>query len=337
MDIEFHYYITYMLAEKAGFNKEDTYKIAYSSQYVDDNSRMYKVRGDTVYENYISQTMNILKPKSKLMQIYPCFHFIPGEHETEEAKRKDGNMHILNTTPNSIRANKLIDDALAGGNPYSVGIATHSYADTWAHQNFVGCFDFFNALGGALEALTPNVGHADAQYSPDIPGLVWKDERLVSDNKIVNNKHRFVRAAENIFKKYKRHNDKNAEDSQIESDWQEIKTDIENAIGVGFKHDRKKEQKKRIARYKKLIENFKNYDEDSWLDKAVRRKVVGAPDDFGGDMLESITLFPDKYYKKSGFENSHWYNFQECVKKHQKEAKKLFADLFKQMEIDWKS
>ena len=37
MDIEFHYYMTFLIAGKAGFGKDDTATIAYSSQYVDDN------------------------------------------------------------------------------------------------------------------------------------------------------------------------------------------------------------------------------------------------------------------------------------------------------------
>jgi len=34
MDCEFHYYITYIVAQRAGFNPEDSYIIAYSSQQV---------------------------------------------------------------------------------------------------------------------------------------------------------------------------------------------------------------------------------------------------------------------------------------------------------------
>jgi hypothetical protein len=30
------------------------------------------------YKNYISQTMDITKPKEELLRIYPFFHFFPG-------------------------------------------------------------------------------------------------------------------------------------------------------------------------------------------------------------------------------------------------------------------
>ncbi len=34
MDIEYHFYITYIIALRAGFDKNTAYKIAYSSQYI---------------------------------------------------------------------------------------------------------------------------------------------------------------------------------------------------------------------------------------------------------------------------------------------------------------
>jgi hypothetical protein len=38
MDIEFHYHMTYIIARRAGFSPNDSYVIAYSSQYTDDNT-----------------------------------------------------------------------------------------------------------------------------------------------------------------------------------------------------------------------------------------------------------------------------------------------------------
>ena len=43
MDIEFHYYITFILCRQAGYSGDDAYKIAYSSQYTDDNTHHYYV------------------------------------------------------------------------------------------------------------------------------------------------------------------------------------------------------------------------------------------------------------------------------------------------------
>jgi hypothetical protein len=76
MNAEFHYHITWLIAARAGLPAEDTEILATSSQYTDDNSIIFEIDKDmpTAYGNYISQTMNILKPKAKLLRIYPIFH-----------------------------------------------------------------------------------------------------------------------------------------------------------------------------------------------------------------------------------------------------------------------
>ena len=92
MDIEFHYYVVYILARKAGFAKNDSYLIAYSSQYVDDNNYHYYINFEDGghYINAVSQTMDITKPSAKRQKIYPLFHFLPGDPDRLTAKRKDG-------------------------------------------------------------------------------------------------------------------------------------------------------------------------------------------------------------------------------------------------------
>ncbi|MBA4397709.1 MAG: hypothetical protein C0394_10075, partial [Syntrophus sp. (in: bacteria)] len=106
MNHEFHYYITYVIAARAGFPPQDAQLVAYSSQYTDDNDIIFEIdRGrPTAYGNYISQTVNILKPMDKLLRIYSLFHFIPGDPLAASAWRKDGGMHWLNTTPDSENA-----------------------------------------------------------------------------------------------------------------------------------------------------------------------------------------------------------------------------------------
>lgn len=157
MDIEFHYYITYLIAARAGFSPDDSYLLAYSSQYVDDNDIIFEVNIDSedYYSNYISQTKNILKPKKKLFRIYPLFHFVPGEPFVNSARRKEGKLHYLNTTPDSKNARKILKSAFTSENIYRIGIASHAYADTWAHQNFVGYYDDFNAIKGLLKKAFP--------------------------------------------------------------------------------------------------------------------------------------------------------------------------------------
>ena len=92
MDFEFHYHITGIIAQRAGFSENDAKTIAYASQFVDDNDVILNVtdrKTEQAYSNYISQNMDILKPKKTLMRIYPIFHFVPGYPMAESVRRKD--------------------------------------------------------------------------------------------------------------------------------------------------------------------------------------------------------------------------------------------------------
>jgi len=137
MDIEFHYYMTYLIAARAGFSPAQASLIAQSAQEIDDNHIPVSVSGGTpvAYENAISQTMNILHPHHN-EKIYPIFHFIPGDPDVPSARRKDGSRSIWVTTPNSPLANEMLETALKSGDLYRIGASSHAYADTWAHQNF---------------------------------------------------------------------------------------------------------------------------------------------------------------------------------------------------------
>lgn len=323
MDIEFHYYMTFLIAGKAGFGKDDTSTIAYSSQYIDDNDIIYEIHKDKAqyYRNYISQTMNILKPKAKLFRIYSLFHFIPGEPLYKGAFRKDGALHWLNTTPNSENANHVIDSALESKNIYRIGIATHSYVDTWAHQNFIGYYNEFNSMSGVLEQIAPNIGHADAGHNPDWPALVWKDKRLLDKNARIDNKERFMESAGNIFTKYRLYVDKKCSVKALNADRMQLIKGLQSAIGEVDQSNSNKMV--RIERYIELSQNMlgyetPEYDEYAWFEEAVNEKVRGLRDKSDSfltrwDPLTDIYTWrePRKY------KETNWYKFQEAVKSNQ--------------------
>lgn len=326
MDIEFHYYMTYLVAAKAGFGAEDAFTIANACQYVDDNDLILEVdKGQaSAYRNYISQTMNILKPKGKLFRIYPLFHFIPGDPQSPTAWRKDGKMHWLNTTPNSVNANRILDAALAAGDLFRIGVACHSYADTWAHQNFVGYFDDFNAMAGPLSKASPNIGHADAGHNPDWPGLVWQDKRLLHER--VDNRAAFLDAAECMVKKLARHVDTKISEGALEGKSETLRQDLHWAIGDRDQCNSYREE--RIARYRELSNRadyggreLPQYDEDFWLQDAISEKVRGLRDrgDFSlarWDPLTDVYSWKDR----QTYQQCSWFRFQEAVKNHQDEA-----------------
>jgi len=326
VDIEFHYYMTYLIAAKAGFGAKDALTIATACYYVDDNDMVLQIDQGMAsgYSNYISQTKNILRPGGKLFRIYPLFHFIPGEPQNPTAWRKDGKMHWLNTTPDSENANKILDAALATGNLYRIGVASHAYADTWAHQNFVGYFDDFNAMKGPLCLALPNIGHADAGRDPDQPALVWQDKRLLHER--VDNRTKFLEAAEHLLRKFCRYLDVTLAESVLNEKIGELRQDLDWAIGAQDPTNGKKEE--RVARYRELSEKvaygdrkLPKYDGEQWLDDAIDEKVRGLRDRCELPLVRLDPLKDGYFWKdRRNFKQSPWYCFQEAVKTHQQDA-----------------
>jgi len=329
VDAEFHYYMTYLIAAKAGYLPQEALVIAHASQYVDDNDMIFHVDKDEAsgFMNYISQTMNILKPKKKLMRIYPVFHFIPGEPMEEGAHRKDGMLHMLNCTPDSPNANSILDTAFheSKDSPlglYRMGIAIHGYADTWAHQNFTGTFNDFNGIF-MEKGLT--VGHAQAGHNPDEPALIWKDSRLVETR--VDNRFRFLEAAQRILEKLMKHLDSAVSQKEIEKSQIELRGALDKAIG---RRDQQAEyQEERLKRYIEFAQlaefgeaDLIEYDPELWFDEVVNEDVRGFRDrrmEIMGYDLSRFDPFTDHYTWKDRdkYKESHWYKFQVAVKEHQ--------------------
>ena len=331
MDIEFHYYMTYLIAAKAGLDANGARVLAHSSQFIDDNDIVFEVdKGKgSAYRNYISQTMNILKPKEKLLRIYPIFHFIPGDPRSETAWSKDGKMHWLCTTPNSINANNIMNAAIRSESLHRIGVASHGYVDTWAHQNFVGYYDDFNAMNIGLKQLMPNIGHADTGHNPDWPALVWQDPRLI--NEAIGNKARFLDAARYLLEKLARFADASISDEEIARRQDQLTVDLNEAIGERDQANERCDE--RTERYLVLAESAEysdaslpRYDENLWFDEAVNEKVRGFRDRGDATLLRFDPL-TDKYTWKDphNYRQTDWYLFQEAVKAHQKETWEFLA------------
>jgi hypothetical protein len=77
-----------------------------------------------------------------------------------------------------------------------IGIALHTFADTWAHQNFTARNEVWNRLDGSNPL--PSPGHAHAGRAPDSWQETWVDPRLI-DSQIVN-EIRFHEAARKIYR-----------------------------------------------------------------------------------------------------------------------------------------
>lgn len=336
MDTEFHYWMTAIIAERAGFTREEATTIATCAEYVDENDCAIEVawpdKKKKKYHNFISQTMNIFLPQRALMRIYPLFHFVPGDPEAESARRVDGRMHILNTTPDSDNARALFDAAFNAPEHlrlYRIGVASHMYADTWAHQNFVGWNDGHNQIGMDLKF---NIGHADAEHHPDWVAHRWQDDRLVDNT--VDNRVRFLAAAEALFLRYCRYQREQGS-ADNSSGWDGLKQDLDQAMGRHYTGDDMWYRDERHAAYKKLAPWLKGFDERDWFDDAIKTKVRGLRDSSNG-LTAMLTLLQDSYSFREDvdIENSHWFCFQEAVKDHERQGLELFEPIFKQMKID---
>lgn len=332
MNREFHYDITWLIAARAGLPSQDARMVAWSSQHTDDNDIIFRIdKGlPTAYGNYISQTVNILKPRHSLFRIYPLFHFIPGDPLTSSTWRKDGGMHWLNTTPDSENANRVMDAALVSGNLYRIGIACHGYADTWAHQNFVGYYSEFNSMTVPLSIAIPNIGHAEADRDPDWPALVWHDKRLIHER--IDNKALFLEAAGCMHRKLARYVDPKMTPKELLLRETTLKDDLDRCIGG--RDQTNAHESRRIARYRELASGpeyggreLEPYNAHSWMDDAVNEAVRGLRDR-SGKLIARLDPLTDSYTWKDreSYKQTHWYRFQEAVKQHQNETWEILAD-----------
>lgn len=326
MDIEFHYYITFILSRKAGFDADEAFKIAYSSQYTDDNSYHYHVNfwDRESYINQISQTVDITKPSEKRKTIYPLFHFVPcGESEKDACCFDCGDQDGFVTIPNSKNAQYLMDAALKSKDLYRIGIAVHAYADTWAHQNFLGYKDKLNArkggLGKAIGKVIPDLGHAEFFHEPDKVHNKWRDERLTTENSEIDNDERFLEAAKEIFIRLYRYKNPQAGARQAADQYLQLNIEAKLRDAMDECYMMGASEGARISAYKKICPELRlakyAYDKNAWRYAAIEKK------DF------EIDLF-DKYWGKENFHDSDWYKFQLAVEAHKDLAMKKFRPLF---------
>lgn len=337
MDIEFHYWITGLVAQRAGFTPAESQTIAYAAQYIDENDISYTIldrEGKSApYINFMSQTMNILKPKDTLMRIYPIFHFVPGDPDADTARRRDGKMHLLNTTPDSEYANDMLDAAFKADDAtrlYRIGVASHTYVDTWAHQNFIGWYDAFNEI--ELLKPVPAIGHAPAEHHPDWVSYLWIDPRLVEGE--ISNRTRFIDAAHALFLKYCAYQ---VSQGQVDkrADWQTLLTELDTIMGRTYSGERQLYQEQRLKSYRNRLQDFPEFDEEAWFNAAIHTDVRGLKDNPNG-LLNGFTLFKDKYYWREDVEKekTDWYRFQEAVKEHERYCIKLLSERFVRMGYD---
>ncbi len=185
MQKDFHFYVTYALARKAGISAQTAKVIAWADQYVDDltEADLYGL------QTQCAKLGNWGDRQIQISVLIP-FHFIPGGTPESDWPWK--------TTENNERAQRLVEAATARNSPLSLGIALHGLQDTFSHQGFSGwsedknsCYPWYY-----LKSALPNVGHTEMMALPDMVDQTWNDPR---NNRRIDNRRRALRAAHETF------------------------------------------------------------------------------------------------------------------------------------------
>ncbi len=348
MNIEFHYFITFILCRKAGFDPDESYKIAYSSQYTDDNDshKFVNFRGGGGFTSKISQTMDVSKPEGKHKSIYPYFHFIPGGEDASDTcdfkkELKDacknsnfrcGEYSCLLTAPNSKNARDILNEAMNTDDKnlllFRLGIAIHAYADTWSHQNFVGYENELNSK--KMNLIDLKLCHANFKHDPDKINNQWRDERLNIDQNVDNNA-RFLQAAKEIFLRLYRFKNPTASELQAAEKYEEI--ELEKRLKRAMRQPVFKSffrKNTRLNSYREICPELKeekyNYKKNEWFKNAIEpaKGLWG---------LREINVF-DKYIEAENFRDSNWYKFQKAVEKHIEYCKKNFDIIYDKHKLE---
>jgi hypothetical protein len=147
MEIGSHYYAVLALCRLLGLKKEASYRIAYSSQYVDDaliKRIIFKKRAKGVKYHIFGERKGLdfcaTCPKISSIWTYHHvrmintlvpFHFVPGCKGSRFSRQ-------IRTSPNSPILSELIESTVNTGNIYSLGIVLHVIGDAYAHRGFSG-------------------------------------------------------------------------------------------------------------------------------------------------------------------------------------------------------
>jgi len=305
MKKDFHYSVVKILAVKAGFNEKEAQTIAHSSQYVDDATTHKPIRIINP-PDFICNHVRYDKKKREFdpictahklfgfitgldkevqKKVYVSFHFIPEKNlnKIDSVKHK----HYV-TKENGELANELMRQAVNefknATNPEKIqkliklGIAIHSYADTWSHQGFSGIHSPFNDIkslkfkeDGKLNSVSygyrPDIGHAEADDFPDIMNLEWQykyDETNNTTNAKIKRKNfdLFIDASKDIFQ----YLCDARNEASIEEIWNGFKDNLAYCLTESINDG--SELKKSI--YNKKFKAIKlSYNENIWINDAM--------------------------------------------------------------------
>ena len=336
MDISFHYYCIGALARCAGFKLDDALTIAYASQYVDDATENKPI-GPERYEPVCSAYSHIKKLKAftgdAQEKVLIPFHFLPSK-----PKNDFNNGYDYITRANSKLAQMVMKEAIAGGDDIRwpgrlcrIGVALHTYADTWSHSAFSGrtheennikdieifennnwtpvyilkkVFWDLNIPVALVDLLCPKVGHVEAGFYPDRGYCIWKYSDWEDEKQERYNPQDFLTAAKNIYKMLFNVEKPYSPDSVV------LWSDIEKTIKEILEYD-EIDIEKRCLKWKEHFSYLNDYDKKTW-----RKEALGdTPDWDFFDFLQfkelEVDMHPDFY-------NTPWVHYHEAARAQRK-------------------
>jgi len=332
MQKDFHYYCIAVLANAAGFNTSDALAIAYASQYVDDASisEPIPIESEQLKFDPVLTSYEKLKPIRSInwggqKRVWVPFHFLPGE----PFKPESGRGFSFETVPGSKFGQLLLEQADAESlrnkrrRLCKIGIALHTYADTWAHSPFSGRIYLGEndveaikewdedeqdwekpLLDNILLDIFPKLGHAQAGFYPDIPYMRWKFQLRPDRTEIEkDNFAYFLKAAKDIYQKLTGMK-KGYKTTTIP--WGQIKPSIEDLLKRhGSLDDRCQNWVNQFGDVFKGSESL--YDKDRWYDDAFDSDITQdrlEKKDIGG--ISPLSL-------KANFWHSFWVHFHRAA------------------------
>ena len=218
MDIDYHYYVVKTLACTAGFDEEDAQTIAYYSQQVDDFVKCSPMRVRQEPPAFFTEKGYARKSAGGTWQVMPhptgidilqslrnqyqqttlaSFHFLPAKPLSEIESESD----FTRADYRCVRAddqraeliNRIVEEAVEAVREQKcekslmeLGMALHTYADTYAHCGYSGLEGWenravikkaFNQQTGKEEvpqyerfaySEIPHIGHGNSGHVPDI-------------------------------------------------------------------------------------------------------------------------------------------------------------------------
>jgi hypothetical protein len=236
--------------------------------------------------------------------------------------RTDGAQSVWDVRPNSAPAKALLVAALKTKDLHRIGLALHTFSDTWAHQNFTARDEAWNRLDASSRLPAP--GHAQAGVAPDLWTEVWDDARLVHPR--VVNQIRFADAARKVYRylcTFRGKDFRTDEDAVAEA--------LAGLVDAG-RHRASVED--RVIDYVLLL-NLEPYDKHLWLAQALELPdeepspwpLLDGWKKVGENLLTRVGLTgPQKIRAKPGFESTPLAAWMRAADAHRTLATKLIAD-----------